>query len=382
LWEYEWWNLMEEEKRQFENYTLKPHPNDHSNNIYCTLPLLYIKCYIRHLEVSIRQHFETGLLEQCGHIRKLIKVVETYPTNGYYYLVHLYFCMAELNRNTFLTKLNELLSKTKTKKLKYPHGDLPLNLELTALPEYSKFVFDNRTYLEEASALFKTLLSLLKSSCLLLDNCFDLAEVLWLAADAQLLLAEYRGRATPKFYPLPATTNSQNEWRALQMSELGFAVTALDLSIRIVAARQSLTDNYAELGTTPLGVATKLDEDITLEIAEMDKLHKAAQPKMFEASARSRSVSSLSFITYLCKIYRESELMTFANWHLQNTMLRCHRILHTAHLPYREHCVLSTVECVHKKGDAKVGEIGSVVMKSMFREEVEMYLYIVGPAQK
>lgn len=78
----------------FEKYILKPHPNYYTNNIYSTLPLQYIKCYFRHLEASIEHQFNAQLSSQCPYIKKLIKIVESYPVNGYYYLVHLYYCLA------------------------------------------------------------------------------------------------------------------------------------------------------------------------------------------------------------------------------------------------------------------------------------------------
>lgn len=74
--------------------------------------------------------------------------METYPVSGYYYLVHLYFCLAELNKNTFLFNLNQLLADNRNKKIKAPVGDLPLNNDLVSLPSYTQFIYDNRDYLE------------------------------------------------------------------------------------------------------------------------------------------------------------------------------------------------------------------------------------------
>jgi hypothetical protein len=42
------------------------------------------------------------------------------------------------------------------------------------LPEYSQFIFDNRHYLEKAEGYYRKVISLLKGSCLLLDNGFKL----------------------------------------------------------------------------------------------------------------------------------------------------------------------------------------------------------------
>ena len=50
LSKYEWWNLLDEDKRALDNYVQQPHPNFHANNIHTLLPLIYIKSYIRWLE--------------------------------------------------------------------------------------------------------------------------------------------------------------------------------------------------------------------------------------------------------------------------------------------------------------------------------------------
>lgn len=113
----------------------------------------------------------------------------TYPTNGYYYLLHLYFCLAELNKNTFISKLAALVSKNKAKKIVTPYGDFPLNSELIALPEYTQFIFDNRQYLDNASVYYKKIITMIKTNCLLVDGGFKIEEILWRAADNTFYLA-------------------------------------------------------------------------------------------------------------------------------------------------------------------------------------------------
>lgn len=58
LSKYEWWNLLDEDKRSFDQYVQQPHPNFHPNNIYITLPLIYIKCYLRWIEAAIESSQE------------------------------------------------------------------------------------------------------------------------------------------------------------------------------------------------------------------------------------------------------------------------------------------------------------------------------------
>lgn len=70
-------------------------------------------------------------------------------------------------------------------------------------------------------------------------------------------------------------------------------------------------------------------------------------------------------LTYLSKMHREAELMTFANPQVQNVILRCHRILLTASQPYKDKCIVNNVEYVPKKTvDEKVVELASICIKS------------------
>lgn len=124
--------------------------------------------------MSIERKFTPEMLSELAYIKKLLKIVEIYPVNGYYHYVHLYYCAAELNKNAFLIKLKDLIGRNKGKKVKVPFGDLPLNNDLTSLPEYSQFIFDNRNLLEEAEGHYKKIVSLIKGNCLLFDDGFKL----------------------------------------------------------------------------------------------------------------------------------------------------------------------------------------------------------------
>lgn len=62
-----------------------------------------------------------------------------------------------------------------------------------------------------------------------------------------------------------------------------------------------------------------------------------------------QGITSLELITYLTKISRESEFMTFSNSHLQNVMLRTHRGLLSGLPTYKEKCILNEVEYTNKK---------------------------------
>ena len=60
------------------------------------------------------------MLAESRQIKKLIKIVETFPVSGYYSLVHLYYCAAELEKNAFLLKLKAMLASNKDRKIQQP----------------------------------------------------------------------------------------------------------------------------------------------------------------------------------------------------------------------------------------------------------------------
>jgi hypothetical protein len=61
--------------------------------------------------------------------------------------------------------------------------------------------------------------------------------------------------------------------------------------------------------------------------------------------------------------------MTYSNHYLQNIMLRCHRMLVSGCLPYKDKCILNNVDYVQKKAvDDKIIEIGTICIKSKLTE--------------
>lgn len=57
--------------------------------------------------------------------------------------------------------------------------------------------------------------------------------------------------------------------------------------------------------------------------------------------------------------------MTYSNSYLQNIMFRCHRILLSGCLAYKDKCILNNVEYSQKKSiDDKIIEIGAISIKS------------------
>jgi len=57
--------------------------------------------------------------------------------------------------------------------------------------------------------------------------------------------------------------------------------------------------------------------------------------------------------------------MTFSNSHIQNVLLRCHRMLISGCPPYKDKCVVSNVEYTAKKSiDDKIMEPNYLCLKS------------------
>lgn len=57
--------------------------------------------------------------------------------------------------------------------------------------------------------------------------------------------------------------------------------------------------------------------------------------------------------------------MTFSNLQLQNVLMRCHRILYSGHIGYREKCLVNNVDYIPRKSlDDKLAEPNVVCIKS------------------
>ena len=81
----------------------------------------------------------------------------------------------------------------------------------------------------------------------------------------------------------------------------------------------------------------------------------------------------------MVKVFREAEFFTFSNFHLQNLIFKCHRILLSSLPSYKEKCVLSSTEYISKKSiEEKFVEIDSFVFKSFRESKYDNFLYILG----
>lgn len=71
--------------------------------------------------------------------------------------------------------------------------------------------------------------------------------------------------------------------------------------------------------------------------------------------------------------------MTFTNCSSQNILFKCNRILSKFLPGYREKCVIGSLEVPLKKSlKDKFAETESILIKSIRREEKEVFLYVLG----
>lgn len=218
---------------------MKPHPNFHKNNLYSTWPLLYTKCYIWHLLNKIEFKFSEDLNAECVYLGKLLKIIEGYPLSPYWYQVHINYCMGEINKNIFLNRLKTLIAEkvlpnNKSLKIKIPFEDLPLNNQLLKLPEYSGFIHKNRELLVEAGSKYKKVLQIIQNSCLLFQNSTQMGRILWKSAQNMLLLAEYRGRLIPKYFPLDLSADAEQEDKVEYLNQISEGSFFLQNSMKVV----------------------------------------------------------------------------------------------------------------------------------------------------
>ncbi len=61
------------------------------------------------------------------------------------------------------------------------------------------------------------------------------------------------------------------------------------------------------------------------------------------------ALTGTDIITYMLKVYREAEFMTFTNPSYQNLLYKCNRILTKFLAGYKDKCVISSLEVPLKK---------------------------------
>ena len=82
----------------------------------------------------------------------------------------------------------------------------------------------------------------------------------------------------------------------------------------------------------------------------MDKEYKKAYPQfLIDAYKGKGALTGTDIITYMLKIYREAEFMTFTNPSYQNLLYKCNRILTKFLAGYKDKCVINSLEVPLKK---------------------------------
>lgn len=106
-------------------------------------------------------------------------------------------------------------------------------------------------------------------------------------------------------------------------------------------ARKRLSEDYYTLSKKELDPTAKIDEDVSMDIRNIDKECKNVYPLFLKETTKAKeNVSSLDLLTYLLKIKREAQVMTFSN-PLENTLKKCHRILSSSLPTYKENCIVT-----------------------------------------
>ncbi len=158
-------------------------------------------------------------------------------------------------------------------------------------------------------------------------------------------------------------------------------VKLLQYSIDLSIARKRLSEEYYTFSKKELDANAKIDEDIAMDIKNIDKECKNVYPLFLKESTKAKeNISSLDLLTYLLKIKREAQLMTFSN-PLENTLKKCHRILANSLPTYKENCIVALPD-LDKPLEAISPNLVLVKSKrtSVSNLETETYLYILGSA--
>lgn len=121
--------------------------------------------------------------------------------------------------------------------------------------------------------------------------------------------------------------------------------------------------------------------DILTEILEADYQYKKEYPNgLFDETKRKTQLSYGDILTYLNKLRREAQYMTYTNSQLQNNISKCHKFLMATLPTYKEKCTIASVEVAPKKDlSSTFVENGLVVIKSREQDGgLNTYLYILG----
>jgi hypothetical protein len=77
-----------------------------------------------------------------------------------------------------------------------------------------------------------------------------------------------------------------------------------------------------------------------MDMKSIDKECKNIYPLFLKETVKPKeNILSLDLLTYLLKIRRESQVMTFSN-PLENTLRKCHRILFHSFPTYKDNCII------------------------------------------
>lgn len=75
---------------------------------------------------------------------------------------------------------------------------------------------------------------------------------------------------------------------------------------------------------------------------ETDLLYKKEYPG-FDESKKKTAPTYIDLMTYMLKMAKESQVMTYSNPHFQNNITKCHRFLCATLPSYKDKCVLNSV---------------------------------------
>jgi len=95
----------------------------------------------------------------------------------------------------------------------------------------------------------------------------------------------------------------------------------------------------------------------------MDKFNKKVYPSFLtEAYKGKTALTGTDILTYMFKIYREAEIMTFTNYQYQNILYKCNRILTKSLNGYKDKYVFTNFEAPIKE---KSVDKETIIIKSL-----------------
>lgn len=77
-----------------------------------------------------------------------------------------------------------------------------------------------------------------------------------------MLLAEYRGRLIPKYYPLEVAADAEQEDKVMYLNQVAEGSFILENSVKAASILEDLRDNYTEISSKPLEANVKIDQDL------------------------------------------------------------------------------------------------------------------------